>query len=164
MTMAGSWSHVPGDVYKPTGDILRKLVDIVSKGGNYLLNIGPRPDGEWDETAYQRLKEIGAWLNVNGEAIYKTRMHDVYGEGDHVRYTRSADGRFVYVFVMDSVLSDVTLEKLTLADSATPVIVGTQEAVAWKKAKKGLVFTLTESQKMAANNILVIKVPQNAKK
>lgn len=164
MTMAGSWSHVPGDVYKPTGDILRKLVDIVSKGGNYLLNIGPRPDGEWDDTAYQRLKEIGAWLNVNGEAIYKTRMYEVYGEGEQVRYTRSADGKSVYVFVMDSSKSEVALEKLTISDSATPVILGNAEPILWKKANKGLVFSLTESQKKAANNILVIKVPQNAKK
>ena len=45
MTMANSWSYVPNDVYKPAGELIRKLVDIVSKGGNYLLNIGPSRKG-----------------------------------------------------------------------------------------------------------------------
>ena len=56
MTMGNSWSYVPGDVYKPANEIIEKLVDIVSKGGNYLLNIGPGPDGELDPVAYQKAK------------------------------------------------------------------------------------------------------------
>jgi alpha-L-fucosidase len=46
MTMATSWSYVPNDQYKPANEIIEILVDIVSKGGNYLLNIGPGPDGD----------------------------------------------------------------------------------------------------------------------
>ena len=48
-------------------------MDIVGKGGNFLLNVGPQPDGELPAAAGQRLKEIGAWMKVNGEAIYGTR-------------------------------------------------------------------------------------------
>lgn len=89
MTMAGSWSYVPNDVYKPANEIIEKLVDIVSKGGNYLLNNGPGPDGELNQTAYTRLKEIGAWMKTNGEAIYGTRMYKVFAEGETVRFTQS---------------------------------------------------------------------------
>mgnify|MGYP000371154230 CR=1 FL=1 len=67
MTMANSWSYVPNDQYKSANELIEKLVDIVSKGGNYLLNIAPSPDGEFDVTAYERLKEIGNWIKINGE-------------------------------------------------------------------------------------------------
>ena len=81
--------------------IIKKLVDIVSKGGNYLLNIGPNPDGELDDTAYSRLKEIGEWIRVNGEAIYGTRMYSSYKDGESVRFTQSKDGRTKYIFMLD---------------------------------------------------------------
>ena len=73
MTMATSWSYVPGDTYKPAGTIIHYLVDIVAKGGNYLLNVGPGPLGDYDTVAYARMKEIGAWIKVSGSAIYATR-------------------------------------------------------------------------------------------
>jgi alpha-L-fucosidase len=72
MTMANSWSYVPNDQYKSTAKILENLCLIVSRGGNYLLNIAPNAQGEWDPIAYQRLEEIGAWMNINGPAIYGT--------------------------------------------------------------------------------------------
>lgn len=72
MTMANSWSYVPNDQYKSTAKILENLCLIVSRGGNYLLNIAPNPQGEWDPIAYQRLEEIGAWMKINGSAIYGT--------------------------------------------------------------------------------------------
>jgi len=82
MTMATSWSYVPGDIYKPANKIIHMLAEIVCKGGNYLLNIGPSPEGEWADTAYTRLKEIGDWMKVNGEAIYKTRPVEPYRSGN----------------------------------------------------------------------------------
>jgi alpha-L-fucosidase len=72
MTMANSWSYVPNDQYKSTAKILENLCLIVSRGGNYLLNIAPNAQGEWDPIAYQRLEEVGAWMNINGAAIYGT--------------------------------------------------------------------------------------------
>jgi alpha-L-fucosidase len=73
MTMANSWSYVPGDQYKSTATLLKNLCLIVSRGGNFLLNIAPDPQGRLDSTAYQRLEEIGAWMQVNGEAIYNSQ-------------------------------------------------------------------------------------------
>ncbi|MFZ4572445.1 MAG: alpha-L-fucosidase [Bacteroidales bacterium] len=73
MTMAGSWSYVPGDIYKPANKIIHMLADVVCKGGNYLLNIGPSPEGTLADTAYARLREIGDWMKINGESIYNSR-------------------------------------------------------------------------------------------
>jgi alpha-L-fucosidase len=73
MTMANSWSYVPGDQYKSTATLLKNLCLIVSRGGNFLLNIAPDPQGRFDSIAYQRLEEIGAWMQVNGEAIYNSK-------------------------------------------------------------------------------------------
>lgn len=66
--------------YLSTNEIIDSLVDIVSKNGNFLLNIGPRADGTVIALMQQRLREVGAWLDLNGEAIYGTRYWDTFGE------------------------------------------------------------------------------------
>ena len=87
LTMGDSWSFKPNDKYKSTCKLIHLLVEIVSKGGNFLLNVGPQPDGRLPEVAVGRMNEIGAWMNVNGEAIYGTRPVAPYKEGD-VAFTR----------------------------------------------------------------------------
>jgi len=73
MTMNNTWGYKSYDNdWKSTEVLIRNLVDIVSKGGNYLLNVGPTAQGEIPEQSIQRLKEIGAWMKVNGDAIYGT--------------------------------------------------------------------------------------------
>lgn len=73
MTMNGHWGYAKYDEnWKSTKTLIRNLVDIVSKGGNYLLNVGPRADGTFPEESIQRLKEIGTWMDENGESIYGT--------------------------------------------------------------------------------------------
>ncbi|MFM8595481.1 MAG: alpha-L-fucosidase [Flavobacteriales bacterium] len=73
MTIANSWSYIPNDTYKSTATLLKNLCLIVSRGGNFLLNIAPDAQGRWDTTAYQRLEEIGAWMKINGAAIYGSK-------------------------------------------------------------------------------------------
>ncbi|MDH5440870.1 MAG: alpha-L-fucosidase, partial [Candidatus Bathyarchaeota archaeon] len=58
--------------WKSAGNLIQKLVDIVSKGGNYLLNVGPTAEGVIPEPSVLRLKQVGEWLKVNGESIYGT--------------------------------------------------------------------------------------------
>jgi alpha-L-fucosidase len=73
MTMNDTWGFKSYDEnWKSTETILRNLVDIASKGGNYLLNVGPTAEGEIPAPSIERLKAVGAWMRVNGNAIYGT--------------------------------------------------------------------------------------------
>ncbi|HEX8811072.1 MAG TPA: alpha-L-fucosidase, partial [Terracidiphilus sp.] len=76
-----SWGYVEHDTYKTSEEIIHQLIDIVSKNGNLLLNIGPKADGTIPDEARTRLEAIGAWLKVNGEAIYGTTPWVTFGEG-----------------------------------------------------------------------------------
>jgi alpha-L-fucosidase len=79
-----SWGYIEGDTFKSPEFIVHLLADVVSKNGNLLLNVGPRPDGTIPEPVQQVLRDVGAWLKVNGEAIYGTRPWTRYGEGPTV--------------------------------------------------------------------------------
>jgi alpha-L-fucosidase len=76
-----SWGYVENQQYKTSDALIDDLVDIVSKNGALLLNIGPKPDGTIPEPEERILREIGAWLSQNGEAIYGTRPWTTFGEG-----------------------------------------------------------------------------------
>lgn len=97
ITMGNSFSYVPGDDYKPAKKIVETLVKIISRGGNYLLNIAPGPNGDFDQAAYDRLRDLSAWIDVNGSAVFATRAVAPYHEGDYY-YTRSKDGKVLNVF------------------------------------------------------------------
>ncbi len=73
MTMNGHWGYNAADKnFKTSEDLIRKLADIASKGGNFLLNVGPTGEGKIPATSIERLKEMGEWMKVNGESIYGT--------------------------------------------------------------------------------------------
>jgi len=76
-----SWGYVKNDEYRDAGSLIDELVDVVSKNGNLLLNVGPESDGMIPEQARTTLLQMGAWLKMNGEAIYGSRPWLVYGEG-----------------------------------------------------------------------------------
>jgi alpha-L-fucosidase len=76
-----SWGYLEGDDFKTPDFLVHQLIDIVSKNGNLLLNIGPRPDGTIPEEVRNALLEMGTWLKLNGEAIYESTPWKVFGEG-----------------------------------------------------------------------------------
>jgi alpha-L-fucosidase len=85
-----SWGYIEHDNFKSAEFLVRQLVDIVSKNGNLLLNVGPRSDGTIPEEEQKILLEMGAWLKINGESIYGTRPWKKFGEGP----TNVIEGQF----------------------------------------------------------------------
>lgn len=82
ITIGRFWGYHFDDTYKPVRKIVHMLIDVVAKGGNLALNVGPQPDGRLPHQAVERIKVLGAWLKVNGEAIYETRPLPPFRKGD----------------------------------------------------------------------------------
>jgi len=88
MTMNDTWGFKSNDHHwKPATVIIHNLIDIAAKGGNYLLNVGPTPEGLIPQPSIDILKETGKWLAVNHEAIYATHSIKQFKEGDNIRFT-----------------------------------------------------------------------------
>jgi len=164
-----SWSYVKDWQSKPAGELIDEFVDIVSKNGNLLLNIGPKADGTIPEDQAQVLLEFGKWLDTNGEAIYQTRPWIVYGEGqtrskmgDHTEYDvqimTQKDIRFttkkntIYTFVMDWPTEDILLKSFstdltTIADPIKEIVLlGSREKIKWNRTEKGLHITAPKTK------------------
>jgi alpha-L-fucosidase len=103
MTMNDHWGYNRHDrAWKSSAELLRMLADIASKGGNYLLNIGPTAAGEFPPESVERLRDIGAWMRVNGESIYGT-MASPFARLAWGRCTqkRTETGTRLYLHVFD---------------------------------------------------------------
>lgn len=104
-TMQNSWAYHGKDYnWKPSSRMLRYLVNNTSMGGNYLLNVGPKADGTLPAPAIRRLREMGAWLGANGEAVYGAVPSGFKVDDPDVYLTEKQEGdkRFLYVFIAEA--------------------------------------------------------------
>jgi alpha-L-fucosidase len=98
MTINNTWAYNKNDhEYKSAQYLIRALVEVASRGGNFLLNVGPQPDGTIQPEFQERLRAIGDWLAVNGESIYGTSYFPIQGV-DTIRTTMKRETIFVHVF------------------------------------------------------------------
>jgi len=157
-----SWCYVQNQNYKTAASIVGDLVDIVSKNGALLLNIGPRPDGTIPEPEEEILLEIGGWLTINGEAIYGARPWKVFGEGptqviggsfgdtkrqaftaQDIRFTTKGDVLYAVILgwpergeaVIQSLSSNL---KLYPGEIGTVEMLGVKEPLRWVWSARGL--------------------------
>jgi alpha-L-fucosidase len=156
-----SWCYIEHDEFKSATTVVHDLVDIVSKNGNLLLNVGPRPDGTIPQQAAAILLGVGEWLDVNGEAIYGTRPWHTYGEGptqvltarfrerdywpftaQDVRFTTR--GNVLYAICLGWPGEELTITSLGsgshgLAEAISGVtMLGSQQMLSWSQDESGL--------------------------
>ena len=156
-----SWGYIPEDSFKSAKYLINNLIDIVSKNGCLLLNIGPRPDGTIPEEARDRLLSIGKWLEINGEAIYSTRPWKIYGEGptkvaggafsdakdkpftaEDIRFTTK--GNTLYMISMDIPKKDLLITSLSSSAITQKInsveLLGSKEVVNWTQTKTAMII------------------------
>ena len=121
--------------YLKAPELIRMLVDVVSKNGNLLLNVGPRPDGSIPQPQVEALQGIGRWLAVNGEAIYGTRpftrASDETENGLKVAYT--AKENTLYITLLRPAKGEFRLLDLPVSDGSTLTLLETGQPIAWQK-------------------------------
>ncbi len=139
MPMGTSWSWVPNEKYKSTDEIIRTLVNVVSRGGSLLLNVAPGPDGQLDSTAYVRLKEVGEWLKVNGEAVYGTRPSRynaptaALGSSEKVMSSRSGEEKHIMYVFLDGSSAEVRMDMHALRRAPEVKLLGSTSQLKWQK-------------------------------
>lgn len=180
-TSIGDWYYRDGQKYKTATEIIQMLVDIVSKNGNLLLNVVQTPEGDLEQDVIDILKSIGAWMDVNGEAIYGTRPFEVYGEGNStvapqekgpfggfkdVRPYDSTDIRYtkkdnkIYIFSMVHPDKTMKLKALNnIGDIRNIRLLGSEEKISWKKKKD--VLEIKKPKRMPDYQTLVFELELN---
>ncbi|MCL2814302.1 MAG: alpha-L-fucosidase [Oscillospiraceae bacterium] len=136
VTMGKSFSFAYDDEYKSPKELIHLLIDVIAKGGNLALNVGPQPDGRLPKPAIERMKAIGKWLKVYGEAVYATRTCAPYRTGKFA-FTQSADKKKAFAFYMPD-------DKERPADIVIPFTDKKAERIENMKTKENIVFETSE--------------------
>ncbi len=133
--------------YLTPKDLIFLLVDIVSKNGNLLLNVGPTVDGKIPEIQVQRLLELGRWLDVNGEAIFETRpwkrAEGTTKGGTPIRFT--CKKKNLYVIILGNPEKDeLIIEDLASEDIFQVSLLGVEESLSWRKEENNLIVKFVD--------------------
>ncbi|CAN5776241.1 alpha-L-fucosidase [soil metagenome] len=171
-----SWGFAAGNTFKDAQYVITNLIDIVSKNGNLLLNIGPRSDGTITDEETHTLLGTGKWLSVNGEAIYGTRPWKVFGEGptesasgsfvDQKKPFNAADIRFttkgntLYAIAMGLPTTNTSINALGKKENngsiANIEMVGSSEKISWSQKDASLI--IKPSKSYPSENAVVYKI------
>lgn len=152
--LAGNFAYQPdASRYHDGNWIVRNLVDSVAKGGNFMFGIGPDGRGNFHPKAIEALEYAGAWLRVNGEAIYGTRPRpgDAWREGDRVRFTRTKDHRYLYALCLEWPGSRLVLETVRARPQTQVHLLGRPDPLPWRNDETlGLTIELPATLQDAA--------------
>jgi alpha-L-fucosidase len=158
MTMNDTWGYKSADNnWKSTEKLIRNLVDIVSKGGNYLLNVGPTAEGLIPEASVARLAEIGKWMDVNAESIYDTSASP-FEQPNWGRYTKKPGVLYAHVFdwPKDGRLQIPALQpKVTGASLLTA---GGSQPLQARQSASGIVVSLPEKAPSTTDSVVKLEL------
>ena len=150
--------------YKDSEWIVKKLIDIVAKGGNLMVSYGPDEHGNFHPKAIEALEEAGRWLAVNGEAIYNTRPRDgeLWREGMYVYFTRSKDRRWVYAIHTYLYGNKVHIYTVKPKPGSVIRMFGVDQPMTWtlegNKLVVNLPFNLQDKTKRPGDHAVAFKI------
>ncbi|MGE5355164.1 MAG: alpha-L-fucosidase [Deltaproteobacteria bacterium] len=147
----GGWSWVPSATYMSSNKAIHMLIDIVSKGGNLLLNIAPSPSGTWDDGAYMLLEQIGKWMEINGEAIYNSRAIEPFKSGN-ICFTKNKSSNTVCAFYLakenEKELPEfIDVKTGFLPDQPKVELLGSKSTFKWTEIHGGFRIMITASNR-----------------
>ena len=146
LTTSYQWSYLPGAVVRPSTEIIDNLVHIRARGGNLLLNIGPRPDGRIAPADEDVLRDLGLWMMLYGEAVRGVRPWTITNEGDVWFTQKKAEGA-VYALASLENNSRTLLLRSVSATPGTKVTLLSQEGeLPWEQTPAGLKITVKRTQ------------------
>ncbi|MDF9798605.1 alpha-L-fucosidase [Catalinimonas alkaloidigena] len=133
MTMNDSWGYKKNDNnWKSKEMLIHNLVDVAAKGGNYLLNIGPTPEGTIPAPSVERLMAMGDWLDINGEAIYETeRLKSEYKQGESIRFTKKKGEPTYYGILLEAPQAKVNFTRLKPEEGSDVYLLGYGQPLDW---------------------------------
>lgn len=126
--------------YKGSKWIVHNLIDAVSKGGNFMVGIGPDGNGEFHKAAIAQLKECGVWMRRNSEGIFNTKARAGHNwkEGDNIRYTKSKDGETIYAFCLGWPGESLHLRAIEPIENINVSLLGAGDTLRWVPDSEGI--------------------------
>lgn len=162
LTINDNWGYSQLDKnWKSAESLIKNLVDVVSKGGNMLLNIGPMPDGSVPPEAVEVMNTIGNWMAVNGEAIKNTKspIMDSHPEWGRITLSKNATQRHLYLHVFDNAAASISLKFRGDVNITGAFWLDTKEPVHFQSGGDSVTIDLgTTHQTDTAVDLPVIKV------